>query len=375
MQATRLGGTLLTITMLVAGAVSSPPAAHPSVEQDMKGIERLHEQDKEATLADSADQLAKLWDKDAVRFHMTRPPEIGAAVIYADDKQWEMSSGRERSLCYDLEVQDIQIAGDWAFEWGYGSYKIAKDDKVSVQYGTLMRVMKRQSDGTWRFARVMSLPASSASAVVLKHPCQLAAPTSSVVTVKSLSANRGASPPSHPSAEQDMAWIERLHQQDKEATLEDSADQLAKLWDKDAVRFLTDRPAEIGAAVIYADDKQWEMSSGRERTLCYDMEIQDIQIAGDWAFEWGYFLYKTADPADKISIQYGKLLRVMKRQSDGTWRFARVMGLPDTSASAVVLKHPCQSAPTTNIEVTKRLPPSSARPASHASVEQDMAGI
>jgi ketosteroid isomerase-like protein len=172
MQAARFGGTLLTVMMLVAGAVSAPPAPHPSVEQDMKGIERLHEQDKEATLADSADLLAKLWDKDAVRFHMTRPAEIGAAVIDADDKEWEMSSGRERSLCYDLEVQDIQITGDWAFEWGYGSYKIAKGDKVSVQYGTLLRVMKRQSDGTWRFARVMSLPASSASAVVLKHPCQ-----------------------------------------------------------------------------------------------------------------------------------------------------------------------------------------------------------
>jgi ketosteroid isomerase-like protein len=103
---------------------------------------------------------------------MTRPAEIGAAMIDADDKEWERSSGRERSLCYDLEVQDIQIAGDWAFEWGYGSYKIAKGDKESVQYASVMRVMKRQSDGTWRFARVMGLPASSASAVVLKHPCR-----------------------------------------------------------------------------------------------------------------------------------------------------------------------------------------------------------
>src|SRR5215475_9106053 len=172
MQATRLGGTLLTITMLVAGAVSSPPAAHPSVEQDMKGIERLHQQDKEATLEDSADQLAKLWDKDAVRFLTDRPAEIGAAVIYADDKQWEMSSGRERTLCYDMEIQDIQLAGDWAFEWAYFSGKSAKADKVSIFYGKVMRVMKRQPDRTWRFARVMGLLATSASAVVLKHPCQ-----------------------------------------------------------------------------------------------------------------------------------------------------------------------------------------------------------
>ena len=172
MQATRLGGTLLVVTMLVTGTGIALSARHPSLKQDMIGIERLHEQDMEATLSDSADQLAKLWDRDGVRFPAGRPAEIGAAVIFADDKQWEMSSGRERSLCYDLEVQDIQIAGDWAFEWGYGSYKIARGDKETVQYAKLMRVMKRQSDGTWRFARVMALPAPSASAVVLKHPCQ-----------------------------------------------------------------------------------------------------------------------------------------------------------------------------------------------------------
>jgi len=172
MQATRFGGTLLTIMMLVAAAVSAPPAPHPSVKLDMKGIERLHEQDKEATLSDSADQLAKLWDKDAVRFLVGRPAEIGAATIYADDKQWEMSAGREHTLCYDNEIQDVQIAGDWAFEWGYFSGKISKANKVSIFYGKGMRIMKRQPDGTWRFARVMALLAPSASAVVLKHPCQ-----------------------------------------------------------------------------------------------------------------------------------------------------------------------------------------------------------
>src|SRR5215475_5741571 len=163
MQATRFGSNLIVIAMLVAGASSTPRASHSSVEQDLAGIERLHEQDKEATLSNRADQLAKLWDKDAVRFLVNRPAEIGAAVIYADDKQWEISSGRERTLCYDMEVQDIQIAGDWAFEWAYFSGKSAKADKVSIFYGKVMRVMKRQRDGTWRFARVMGLLAPSAS--------------------------------------------------------------------------------------------------------------------------------------------------------------------------------------------------------------------
>ena len=160
-------------TLLSAGQGTPPkPAARDGSAADRAAIERLHEQDKEATLSDSADQLAKLWDKDAVRFSIGRPAEIGAAVIYADDKRWEMSSGRERSLCYDNEIQDVQIAGDWAFEWWYGSYKTSKDGKVSIAYGQGLRVMKRQSDGTWRFARLMVLLEPSASAVVLQHPCQ-----------------------------------------------------------------------------------------------------------------------------------------------------------------------------------------------------------
>ena len=164
---------MLATSLLSAGQGAAPKAATPdSVEADQAAIERLHEEDTRATLSDSADQLAKLWDKDAVRFQIGRPPEVGAAVIYADDKRWEMSSGRERTLCYDMEVQDLHIAGDWAIEWGYVSGKNEKGGKVSIQYATVMRVMKRQSDGTWRFARVMGVLEPSTSAMVLKHPCQ-----------------------------------------------------------------------------------------------------------------------------------------------------------------------------------------------------------
>jgi hypothetical protein len=71
MQAARFGSTLLVITMLKASIGSACSASHPSAKQDLAGIERLHEQDRHATLSDRADQLAKLWDKDGVRFHMT----------------------------------------------------------------------------------------------------------------------------------------------------------------------------------------------------------------------------------------------------------------------------------------------------------------
>ncbi len=113
---------------------------------------------------------------------------------------------------------------------------------------------------------------------------------------------------------------------------------LPKLWDEGAVRIQPGRPAEVSKAVIYANDKRWE-ASGPAKTLCYDLEIQDLQIAGDWAFEWSYFSYRdTAEPKPV----HGKVMRVMKRQSDGSWKFARVMGFPEKDPAAAPVSHPCE---------------------------------
>jgi ketosteroid isomerase-like protein len=112
------------------------------------------------------------------------------------------------------------------------------------------------------------------------------------------------------------------------------------LWDPEAVRIQPGRPAEVGRQVIYDNDKGWEVKPGRERSRCYALEIQDLQIDGDWAFEWGYFSYQT-EANGKVGTGQGKVMRVMRRQRDGSWKFARVMGLPETNASAAPVSKPC----------------------------------
>jgi hypothetical protein len=69
--------------------------------------------------------------------------------------------------------------------------------------------------------------------------------------------------------ERDRAAIERLHQQDIEATLSDKADEPVKLWNRDAVRLQAGRPAEVGRDVIYSNDKRWEANLKGGRTLSY----------------------------------------------------------------------------------------------------------
>src|SRR5206468_8366448 len=141
------------------------------------------------------------------------------------------------------------------------------------------------------------------------------------------------------STQQAKLQIERLHQLDIEATLSDKADELAKLWDSEAVRIQPGGPAEVGKATILANDKRWEAKSDRSHTLCYKPEIQDLQIAGDWAFEWGYFSYKDSSTPKAMR---GKVLRVIKRQPDSSWKFARVIAFPEKNDSAASMSHPCE---------------------------------
>jgi ketosteroid isomerase-like protein len=141
-----------------------------SGQQDRAGIERLHQQDVDATLSDRADQLATLWDNEAVRIGPGRPPEVGKAVIYADDKRWEQSKDRGKTVCYRSEIKDLQIAGDWAVEWGYFSFKDSGDPKAGR--GKVLRVIRRQASGSWKFARVVVVPEEDEAAAPMSYPCR-----------------------------------------------------------------------------------------------------------------------------------------------------------------------------------------------------------
>jgi ketosteroid isomerase-like protein len=143
------------------------------------------------------------------------------------------------------------------------------------------------------------------------------------------SAGSGVAAPPQRALERDRQAIERLHRQDVAATLSDKADELAKLWDRDAVRLQAGAPAEVGRAVIHADDKRWD-AKNVGHTLTYAPKVMEPQISGDWAFEWGYFdvSFKETPAAEKKTL-HGKQLRVLKRQADGSWKFARVMSLVD----------------------------------------------
>jgi len=158
------------IAVRLPADVDSHASKSPSEEADRIAMDRLHQQDVDATLSDKADELAKLWDSEAVRIQPGRAAKVSKAEIYANDKRWESMADRPKTLCYKPEVKDVQIAGDWAFEWGYLSYKDSSNPKP--MRGKVLRMMKRQPDGSWKFARVIVFNENKESAAPMSDPCQ-----------------------------------------------------------------------------------------------------------------------------------------------------------------------------------------------------------
>jgi len=157
---------MVVITLgLMCGGVTSLAQANGSTQRDRVAIEQLHQQDIDATLSGKAADLARLWDTDAVRIGPGDPVEIGKAAIYTTDKLEEAPT-----LCYKPEIKNLQIAADWAFEWGYFSYRQSANTKPGR--GKVLRVIKRQPDGSWKFARVMVFEEKNDSAVPMSHPCE-----------------------------------------------------------------------------------------------------------------------------------------------------------------------------------------------------------
>jgi uncharacterized protein (TIGR02246 family) len=126
------------------------------------------------------------------------------------------------------------------------------------------------------------------------------------------------------------AGIEKLHENDITATIARDADALTALFDDDAVLLQPGTPPIIGKAAFHDFMKQALSKSPSVKIVKYVPDIRDIRVAGEVAYEWGYFeaLQKGSEQQTPQSMR-AKLLRVMRRQPDGSWKFMRVMWLPD----------------------------------------------
>jgi uncharacterized protein (TIGR02246 family) len=123
-----------------------------------------------------------------------------------------------------------------------------------------------------------------------------------------------------------LAGIEKLHRLDERVTLLRDPKALQEVWTDDAVRiYAGDVPVNVGKQAIYATDVG-TIAPGSAITS-YKTDVRDVRVVDDdWAVEWGVIEASFRQAADKPAVPiHGKSLRILHRESNGDWKFSRIM--------------------------------------------------
>ncbi|HSB10263.1 MAG TPA: DUF4440 domain-containing protein [Blastocatellia bacterium] len=130
----------------------------------------------------------------------------------------------------------------------------------------------------------------------------------------------------------DVEAINKLHQREVEASRKWDIDTLVSLWSDDVVMLPAGEPALIGKDANRASIMRLRDESGNAQIADYILSFNEVKVAGDWAFEWGTYSGTVTPEGGGDSLRAtGKVIRVLKKGADGTWRIARAMYNNDQS--------------------------------------------
>jgi ketosteroid isomerase-like protein/uncharacterized protein YndB with AHSA1/START domain len=131
----------------------------------------------------------------------------------------------------------------------------------------------------------------------------------------------------------DRAAIAELHARDEEASRAMDHATLASLWTDDVAALSPDGVVVRGRAANAARLEELTAAMAGQEIVDYDLYFEEVEVRGDWAFEWGTYAGTTRDPSSGAPRPLqGRLMRILQRQGDGAWRVARTMYTPPQSA-------------------------------------------
>lgn len=156
---------LVTILVFVAGlglgyfvrsfGIGTPKGTDMQAA-DRAAIEKLHKADVEATIKQDPSALASLWSDGGANFGFPGPPVVGTKAMAEAYVKMRADYPEFRVLNYSPVIQQVQIVKGWAIETGSfeATYQMSAKDKPVHVNDNGMRVLKRQNDGSWKFAVV-----------------------------------------------------------------------------------------------------------------------------------------------------------------------------------------------------------------------------
>jgi hypothetical protein len=157
--------SLVTILVFVAGvgigyfarSAMGPLQQRYTHATDLEAIEKLHQQDVEVTFAQDQQGLLEIWDQDAVRFNQGGTTAVGKQAIGVENEKVHALYPNLKVSSYAAKYKSIQIQDGLACEWGEheGQYKLTPES-TPVSFNIKgVHLLKRQSDGSWKFAVIL----------------------------------------------------------------------------------------------------------------------------------------------------------------------------------------------------------------------------
>jgi uncharacterized protein (TIGR02246 family) len=134
--------------------MTNPPPIQPPLPQrdDKQAIQRLTEEWVAAVRTKDIARLTNMVTEDAVFLPPGYPAIRGKQAVEAMYKSFfpQFSSVEQTA-----NLEEVEVAGDWAFAWGTESFVLVPQAgglQIHMQ-GKGMSILRRQPDGSWKFAR------------------------------------------------------------------------------------------------------------------------------------------------------------------------------------------------------------------------------
>src|SRR5262245_3762730 len=140
-------------------------------------------------------------------------------------------------------------------------------------------------------------------------------------------AARQAEAPRTPLTSERRTEIEAFNAKFLEAHRKMDTSAIVGMWADDGVSLLPGTAPLIGKPVIakFLTGVTEQLKGWRMEKM--ELEFQGIEVSGDWASEWA-FEHQIVRPPDELKPVFdgrGKMLLVLHREADGTWRVKREM--------------------------------------------------
>jgi uncharacterized protein (TIGR02246 family) len=120
------------------------------VEADVEAIKNLRKQYMVSQDAGNAEGCVSYWSEDGVLMPPNEPSVIGKEALLS----WYQNAFKHVQIDFTISFEQIEVAGDWGFvRGGYEGTLIPKPDGEPIpDNGKYLEILKRQPDGSWKWA-------------------------------------------------------------------------------------------------------------------------------------------------------------------------------------------------------------------------------